>query len=371
MATVMIIAQYCTLGSHSVFVRYVSPVHSRYAKYWGNVLLTTMNFGSLATLLVICVGPLLAHSYSRSMLAWIAVGNCLCAQLAVAAGRVFQTFERMRITALLNLSTNLLRTLMAAALLIGSHRITAGQWALAAMVVSLVAAVIAVWAVRQQYGPAEFSFRLAWDRAGEGFVFALSYSTMGLYNDVDKAMLGHYGMNVANGVYTMAYRVIDVCTMPLSSIQSAAFPRFFQKGAGGVHSTAQYAIRIVKRTAPLGLVSAGVMLAAAPMIPHLVGRSFGESTAVLRWLCLLPFFRSLHMSAGDALSGAGCQKLRLGGQAGAALFNFAVNLYLIPHYGWHGAAWSSLATDGLLAVTNWTVLLAIRNYAPAAKSYAE
>ena len=40
----------------------------------------------------------------------------------------------------------------------------------------------------------------------------------------------------------------------------------------------------------------------------------------------------------------------------AAGFNFTVNLYLIPHYGWLGAAWSSLATDGLLAVLNWTAL---------------
>jgi hypothetical protein len=31
---------------------------------------------------------------------------------------------------------------------------------------------------------------------------------------------------------------------------------------------------------------------------------------------------------------------------------------LIPHYGWLGAAWASLATDGLLAAFNWMVLLA-------------
>jgi hypothetical protein len=29
-------------------------------------------------------------------------------------------------------------------------------------------------------------------------------------------------------------------------------------------------------------------------------------------------------------------------------------------HGWYGAAWSSLATDGLLAAGNWAVLLAIK-----------
>jgi len=360
MAMVMIVAQYCALGSHSVFLRYVSADQTRYARYWGNVLLTTVNVGSLMTLLVICLGPLLAHSYSRPMLAWIAIANCLCAQLALAAGRVFQTFERMRITALLNLLTNLLRTVAAAVLLLGWHRVTAGQWAFTAMVVSMIAAVVAVAAVRHRYGPAEFSLRLARERAGEGAVFALSYSTTGLYNDIDKAMLGHYGMNAANGVYSMAYRVVDVCTMPLFAIQAAAFPRFFKKGeAEGLGSTASYALRIVKRTAPYGVLAAAAMFIAAPLIPKIVGHGFQESAAALRWLCLLPLFRSFHLSAGDALSGAGRQKMRLATQSFAAVFNFAVNLYLIPHYGWYGAAWSSLATDGLLAILNWAVLLTL------------
>jgi O-antigen/teichoic acid export membrane protein len=103
------------------------------------------------------------------------------------------------------------------------------------------------------------------------------------------------------------------------------------------------------------------MALAAPAIPHLLGRSFSESVTALRWLCLLPVFRSFHLSAGDALTGAGHQKLRLGSQAFAAAFNFGANLYLIPHYGWLGAAWSSLATDGLLGIFNWTVLLAVRS----------
>jgi O-antigen/teichoic acid export membrane protein len=359
-AMVMIVANYCALGSHSVFLRYVSADHSRYALYWGNILLTTLSVGSLVSLLVIGVGPLLAHSYSQSMLAWIAIANCLCAQLTLAAGRVFQTFEQMRTTALLNLLTNLLRTLAAIVLLIGWHRATAGQWAFAAMLVSLVATVVAVWVVRRRYGPAEFSLRLARDRAGEGLVFALCYSTSGFYNDLDKAMLGHYGMNVANGIYTMAYRAVDVCTMPLYAIQAAAFPRFFKKGeATGLGSTASYALKILKRTAPYGALAAAAMFLSAPLIPWVLGSGFRESTEALRWLCLLPLFRSFHISAGDAIAGGGHVPVRLATQSVAAVFNFAVNLYLIPRYSWHGAAWSSLATDGLLAILNWAVLLAM------------
>jgi O-antigen/teichoic acid export membrane protein len=34
---------------------------------------------------------------------------------------------------------------------------------------------------------------------------------------------------------------------------------------------------------------------------------------------------------------------------GVAIFNVLINLWLIPAYSWRGAAWSSIASDGLLA----------------------
>jgi O-antigen/teichoic acid export membrane protein len=274
----------------------------------------------------------------------------------VAASRVFQAFEKMRVTAGLSLVENLFRTLLAGGMLWRIHHATASQWAYAALLISVFAVCAALGLVAVEYGRPEFSARLLRQRTGEGFIFALSYSTGSIYNDVDKAMLGHYGMNMANGIYTMAYRVVDVCTIPIVTIHGAAFPRFFRKGAEGVASTKKYAARIVKRTAPLGLLLAATIFVISPVIPHLVGKSFSESVLALRWLCLLPLFRSFQLSGGDAITSAGHQKLRLVSQALAAGFNFCINLYLIPLYSWRGAAWSSLATDGLLGVLNWTLL---------------
>ncbi|MGA3011515.1 MAG: flippase [Terracidiphilus sp.] len=356
-AMASILGQYSPLGSHSVFLRYVSPNHENFRLYWGNVLVTTFSLGSIFVVLLTWAGPHIAHSYSWTMLLCVALGDCICLQVTTAAGRVFQAFEKMRMTAALSLLTNVLRLLLAGIMLVRLHHGTAQQWAVAALIVSSVAACSALALVTMQYGRPSFSSALLRKRTGEGFIFALSYSTTGVYNDIDKAMLGHYGMNAANGIYGMAYRAIDLATMPFGSIQAAAFPRFFRKGVSGVRNTSEYALHIVKRTVPLAVLSAAAMLVAAPIIPHLLGNSFTESVSALRWLCLLPVFRSLHYCAGDALTGAGHQKLRLCSQATAAAFNFGTNLYLIPHYGWLGAAWASLATDGLLAVFNWTVLL--------------
>lgn len=356
-AMVSILSQYSLLGSDTVLLRYVSPEPKNFAHYWGNVLAMAFTLGSLLVVFLTLVGPHVAHSYSWTMVLCVAIGDCLFAQLTAASGRVFQTFEKLRITASLNVLTSLLRTLLAGLMLWRLGRATAGQWAIATLMVSFTSACAALLLVTRLYGRPSFSPQLLRERTGEGLVFAFTHSTSKIYNDIDKPMLGHYGMNAANGIYSMAYRVIEIATMPLNSFHGAAFPRFFRQGIEGARSTKDFALRIIKRTAPMSLFLAAVMLVAAPIIPHLLGKSFAESVPALRWLCLLPFFRSFNFSAGDALTGAGHLKLRLRGLASAAAFNFGVNLYLIPHYRWVGAAWSSLATEGLLAVFNWIMLL--------------
>ena len=366
-AMVGIVSIYAPLGSGLTLLRHVSPDHSKFALYWGNALITTLTLGSLFVGLLIWAVPHLAHSYSAGLVLCVGIGECLFGQLTEMASRVFMAFERLRITASLLLLINLLRMVLAGLLLWRVHHATAQQWVIAIVTVSFIGCCLALTLVTRYFGKPVFSLRLLRQRTGEGFVYALSSSSAGIYNNFDKAMLGHYGMNAANGVYSMAYRVIDLCMIPIDSIHNAAFPRFFQKGVDGVQSTRAYARRILRLTAPVGLLLGACLFLAAPVIPHVVGKSFGEGVAALRWLCLLPVLRSLHYSAGDALTGAGHQNLRLGSQAAAAAFNFGINLYLIPQYGWQGAAWSSLATDGLLAIFNWTVLLGVETRVQASR----
>jgi O-antigen/teichoic acid export membrane protein len=158
----------------------------------------------------------------------------------------------------------------------------------------------------------------------------------------------------------MAYRVINIATIPIQSIEAAAFPRFFREGAKGVAAVQPLAVRILKRTVVLGLAAGLGAFLFAPVIPVLIGKGFKPSVSALRWLCLIPVFRSFHLCAGDAIAGVGQQKFRLACQLFAAGFNVGLNVYLIPRHSWLGAAIASLLTDGSLAVLTWTVLFWLR-----------
>ena len=44
-ALVAVMSQYSTFGSGLLFLRYVSPDHSRFRLYWGNILMSTLVLG--------------------------------------------------------------------------------------------------------------------------------------------------------------------------------------------------------------------------------------------------------------------------------------------------------------------------------------
>jgi O-antigen/teichoic acid export membrane protein len=355
-ALVGIVGQYSPLGSGILFLRYVSADRSRFRLYWGNILISVLVLGSLLVLVLTLSGRWLVGAETVPLLLPVAIAECLFQQLGTCAGQVFQTFEQMKFSAGLTLLSSVSRCLLAIAMLTVMGRATAWQWAIGSLSVSCLAACIAIGIVTRRFGLPLFSPSLWIKRAVEGFVFAISGSTTVVYNDVDKVVLAHYGMDRANGIYSMAYRVVNIGAMPIQSIVGAALPRFFREGAKGISATVPMARALLRRTAGLGILVSVGMFVCAPIIPLLAGKSFAESVTALRWLCLIPFFRCFHLSAGDAIAGAGHQKFRLVSQSIAAAGNLLMNLYLVPRYSWHGAAWASLATDGALGAMNWLAL---------------
>ncbi len=356
-ALVTIVSQYGSMGAGPVFMRYVSPDRSRFRLYWGNAVISAFIVGGLITVALVAAGPWLIRKESLPVLVLIALSECIFVQLTSSASYVFQTFEKMRLSATLSFLTSALRLVLVMTMLLVMHTASARDWAIASLGVSVAVASASVWLVTRTYGLPSFSLPLFFKNSGEGFVFSISGSTTSVYNDIDKVVLSHFGMNAANGIYSMAYRVINIGTMPAYSLVGAAMPRFFQAGVGGPRAVIPLARTLLKRTVVLGIAATVTLFLFAPVLPHLAGKSYAEAVSALRWLCLIPIFRCFNLSAGDALSGAGDQKYRLLCQSVAAIGNLGLNLYLIPRYSWHGAAWASLITDGSLGAMHWVALL--------------
>ena len=362
-ALVAIVASYSTLGSGTLFLRYVSADNSRFSVYWGNILLVTMTVSGVLVAGLYLLAPHLIDPSSAGLVLILALANCFCGQLTTCAGQVFQTYEKLRFTAGLNLLTNLLRFVASGVMLFSLHHCTAWQWSLASLAVSSVAVIVAVTMVTVKFGWPRLRPGLFFRGATEGFGYSFATSTASAYNDIDKAMLSHYRMNAADGIYTMAYRVVDIATIPILALRDAAMPRFFRAGSQSVEEAARLSMQLLRTGLPIACLASAGMWLAAPIIPHLVGNGFAQSVSALRWLCLIPIFRSVHQFTGSALTGSGLQNYRTTSQLSAAALNFCLNLWLIPAHGWLGAAWASLLTDASLGAVNWALLAVLRKRA--------
>jgi O-antigen/teichoic acid export membrane protein len=358
-ALVSFVTVYSSLGSSMIFMRYVSADRDSAQVYWGNILAISAGASLLLVPILAWTGSKLFGPGSVGLIVVLVVANCFMSQITNSASMVFQTFEHLKITAWLRALSNLLRLLVIAALVMVFHHATAFQCSLGILVSSAIAAGLSLVWVRSVIGRMRFSGRLIRLHFWEGIGFSFAASTQSVYNDVDKMMLSHYGMNAANGIYTMAYRVVDFATTPVIAIDAAVLPRFFALNRDGVTYVNRMARKVVPIAALAGLAATGFTLLASPIVVRLAGHGFADAMLAVRWLCWLPALRGVHQLAGGALTATGKQNYRTAAQLLVALLNFALNLMWIPKHGWLGAAWASLISDGVLGVLNICFVLLV------------
>lgn len=358
-ALVAALSQFSSLGMEMILVRNISRNQESFSTTWGQSLVILV--GGFFILLGVAMG--FAHFVLRpdlrSLVPWIALSDGLLGKLVQLAGRAFQGAGRLAWTARLTALTNLCRT-ATAALLWGWTRTrglhpTAHLWAQIYWLSTLAVAGVAAVVVTSQLGWPRMR-RIRRRDISEGLSFSISSSSISIYNDIDKTFLISLGQNYDAGIYSAAYRVVDVATMPIYGIHAAAAPRFFREGAMGVRNASELARRMLKRTLPYAALSSAAMAMVAPILPLAFGPSFRESVQALRWLCLLPVPRALHYAWGSAITGSASQWNRTATQFTAAALNVALDFALIPRFSWRGAAAASLLTDGALALLIWIVL---------------
>lgn len=349
-ALVTIVTPYSALGSNMLFMRYVTADRSVARTYWGNMMAVTTMSSLLITGLMLLIGPMLTHVRRPAVFVLLVIANCFFMQIVTGASSVFATFEKMKWSAALGTLSNLLRLAAVGVMRIALHHATVTQWCVGLLIATAVAAIVAFACVIREIGRGKVDVGLIRKRLGEGVSFAFAGTTQSVYNDVDKTMLGHYGLVVQNGFYTLAYRVVDFATAPIAALDSAVLPRYFRLSHNSFGSVVKLAIKSAGIALGTGLAISLCTLLAAPLVPHLVGHGFSGAVVALHWLAWLPPIRAIHRLVGGVLTSTGNQKLRTISQFIVAAFNVALNVWWIPAYGWIGAAWSSVATDGLLAV---------------------
>jgi O-antigen/teichoic acid export membrane protein len=339
------------LGSGILLIKNVSRDKSLFGLYWGRALLTTTVTSSALFLVAAALEHFaLPAEIPFLLLLLVAASDLLGMSLIWISMQAFQAFESLKWTAVIQVLISATR-LMGALLMVQIYpHPTALQWGYLYFCSTMTVVISTLLLVTIKLGLPHYNWPHSGDEIREGFYFSASHCAQTVYNDIDKTMLASFSTLEATGIYGAAYRIIEAAVIPIASLRQAAYPNFFRTGVHGIGGCLLYAKLQAKRALVCGiLITAGLLLCAG-VVPYVLGREYTHAVEALRWLAILPVFRAIHHFYSDALSGAGHQGIRTTIQIAIALFNILINLWLIPAYSWRGAAWSSIASDGLLAV---------------------
>jgi O-antigen/teichoic acid export membrane protein len=347
-----VMSPFVGLGCGLLLIKNVSRERRLFAEYWGNGLFMTVVSGSVLTFVAMTVCRLvLPRSIPTPVIVLLSISDLIFVKLLDVGAWAFQSVERLSGNAQLNVLVSLTRLagIMGLAFAIPHPAVMA--WSAVYLAGSIVAGLTAVVWVTFSLGRPKLALHRIRREGAEGFYFSVSLSAMTIYNDIDKTMVARLATLEAAGVYAAAYRLIDVAFIPVRALLSATLPGFFRSGLGGLHGSMSYGKRMLTKVMPYSLCAFAGITVGAPLVPHILGRQYADITEALRWLALLPMLKTLHSFMADALTGAGHQGTRTLIQIGVALFNVLINLWIIPAHGWRGAAWSSIASDGLLVLS--------------------
>jgi len=356
-AMAALLGPFSGIGTQNLFVKNVRSGKREAPICWGNGILLTVLSGSLFSALAVGLSSLLGLKTAPLVVVIICFSDLVFLKVTELAAFGFAALDQMKQTSIQNVAVSLLRLAGIAALIALVHQVTLERWVLVYLVTSLLGTSFAVWKGSLLWGRPSTDLAALREDVAEGVYFSIAGSASTVYNDIDKIMLSRLADLAATGVYAAAYRVIDVSMTPVRSLATAAYPQFFRKGLGGVHATYAYARSLMAKAVFYGATASAALWLLAPVLPHILGPKYAVVVAAVRWLALIPLLRCFHSFLADALSGAGLQRARTTIQVFVALINIGANLIILPRYSWRGAAWTSLACDGLLVVVFWCTVL--------------
>jgi O-antigen/teichoic acid export membrane protein len=355
-ALVAIAFPFATMGSGFLLIKNISRDSSLFSDYWGRALVATAASSSVLFLVVLLISHFVLPSTIPFRLVLVVSASDLFGLSIVGmCAQAFQALQRLNWTATINVLLSASRLAGAIVLVSWHPHPSALHWGYVYFCSTAAVVAISWLLVLAKLDRPKFGWRRSTAEIREGLYFSAGWSAQTIYNDIDKTMLARLGTLEVTGIYGAAYRLIDVSFVPVSSVLAAAYPNFFRVGANGVSAALAYGRPLLLRAVGYSVLIAVLLLTSAGIMPYVLGEEYARTAEALRWLSLLPLLKAVHYFLSDALSGAGYQGVRSCIQASVAVFNVILNLWLIPAYSWRGAAWSSIASDALLACGIGTV----------------
>ncbi len=342
------------LGTDPYLTRIMARDGTGVGRWLGAALL--LKTASLMILLPVAVLIASGSGMPPSMVglvAWAILGAGAAAVMG-SFGAVFRARYRMDLEAAVTLAGRVLILIgCVIPALLGLEIVAAGAGMAAGSVVTLGIALIVT--SRNNLRPAYRGALSKWrDLVVGGFPFALTAVMVTMYFRIATLMLAHLRGERSVGLYSANVNLAFTVLLLSQAIVTAVFPIVAQSG-----SLAEPALRpLLRRATTISLalslpLAIGTAAVAPSLLTLLYGPSYAQGATSLRLLMGAVPVLFLTNLLGHCLAALGRQPVVLLVAIGNAVFNLALNLWLIPRFDYAGASVATWITEfaGLVSFT--------------------
>ena len=191
----------------------------------------------------------------------------------------------------------------------------------------------------------------------KGLPFALTFVLTILYFRIDQPLIFVIRSETESALYGAAYKPIESLLFLPITFLSVVFPVLAVYHRERPKEMIDAVTRFYKALLLMGCPTAiGIFVLAHPLTPLLLGHDFVRSEPALRVLALALGVAFVNNAFIGALNASDRQASFTWAAAWSLVANLALNLTLIPLFGYQGASWATVATEVVLGVSGWILV---------------
>ncbi|MBX3234847.1 MAG: oligosaccharide flippase family protein [Nitrospiraceae bacterium] len=340
------------LGITTVITRAIAQDPDHSLGFFKTALRTQAMLAGLVFLAVVGVAAVLPRqlvpvSYAALAALQLTVGSFSWPYLAVLGGR--SRYDRLAVAELITGSGGTF-LIVGTALFGGSVTAFLVVHVVTAAASNVIARAIAGPFLPPHDGP-HCSFR---ELLRQAFPFGGGAIVQSLYSRIDLVLLGQLSAAGTVGLYSAAYKPINMVVNFGSSAAGTLFPYLVQEAKTGPSGTYQRVQRLFLVVAPLlALAFSGL---ARPLLTTLYGADFAAAGSMLSILAWAAAAKWLCAPVAIALQARGLERWWMIGLLVAFVVNVCVNWWAIPRWGGEGAAMATVVCEAGLLVSGMGLL---------------
>jgi O-antigen/teichoic acid export membrane protein len=341
------------LGFNVLFVREGARHHGDIQRYLQNVI---------AVRLIMSVA---AFALLAALVIPVGLGYLLLPGFVLMVLTSYSTLLRNGLYAVQQLGYEAIAVVLESVVLLGlvfygvvTHRdVTFFVWAYAAQYAfSCVYFVIVLMVKRIAVVGVQFDRALLREWFWKGLPFALTFVLTILYFRIDSPLIFVFKGESQAAYYGAAYKPIESLLFIPISFLSVVFPVLSVYHRERPAELLDAVNRFFKALLLMGWpISLGIFVLANPLTPLLLGRQFLPSAPALRVLALALGVAFVNNAFIGALNASDRQLSFTWAAAWSLVANVALNLTLIPLFGYQGASWATVATELVLGIAGWVL----------------